>query len=309
MDGTVSVAAAQPWHPGELAIQRRAGVEEQMAAVGPRAIRDHLIEQHRAFYPMLPFIVVGAVDLEGNAWATMLAGRPGFLNSPDPKTLRVTGRAEVSDPAAAGLDDGDAVGLLGIELETRRRNRLNGTIRRKDAAGFDIAVEHSFGNCAKYFTRRQHWFAGNPTALADGDAQTSDVLDDRAGRMIRNADTLFVASYLDWQDGRRQVDVSHRGGQAGFVGVGEDGVLTIPDCAGNRFFNTLGNILENPKCGLMFIDFETGDLLHLTGDGEVVFDATELAGFRGAERLLRVRTRKAVFRQGSLSLRFASAPL
>ena len=41
----------------------------------------------------------------------------------------------------------------------------------------------------------------------------------------------------------RQVDVSHRGGKAGFVRIGEDGVMTMPDFAGNLFFATLGNFI------------------------------------------------------------------
>ncbi|MGO7969101.1 flavin-nucleotide-binding protein, partial [Rhizobium ruizarguesonis] len=70
-------------------------------------------------------------------------------------------------------------------------------------------------------------------------------LDDRARQMVEGADTFLVASYVDRDNGERQVDVSHRGGNAGFVHIGADGVLTIPDFPGNRFFNTLGNFLVN----------------------------------------------------------------
>src|SRR3546814_14766932 len=66
-------------------------------------------------------------------------------------------------------------------------------------------------------------------------------------------------------------DVSHRGGRPGFVRVTEDdgrSVLTIPDFSGNQFFNTLGNIAINPRAGLLFVDFATGDLLTLTGRSE-----------------------------------------
>jgi predicted pyridoxine 5'-phosphate oxidase superfamily flavin-nucleotide-binding protein len=236
----------------------------------------------------------------------MLSGRPGFLSVPDPRTLHVTAAAAASDPAALGLEDGDAVGLLGIQLETRRRNRVNGSVRRREASGFDVAVEHSFGNCDKYITVRQHSFARDPFARVEIETLKSEALNGRMTRMIREADTLFVASYLDPEDGRRQVDVSHRGGEAGFVRVGGDGTIEIPDFAGNSFFNTLGNILENPKCGLLVVDFEKGDLLHLSGDGEVVFDAPELSRFEGAKRFWRFRTRTAVLQFKALPLRFTS---
>src|ERR1700754_1688100 len=83
MDSMIKTAPDSPWHEGELAIQRHIGVADQMATVGRRTIRDHLTEQHRAFYPQLPFIVAGTVDAAGDAWVTVLSGRPGFLRAPD----------------------------------------------------------------------------------------------------------------------------------------------------------------------------------------------------------------------------------
>jgi predicted pyridoxine 5'-phosphate oxidase superfamily flavin-nucleotide-binding protein len=306
MDGIFPIKPQSPWHEGELTLQRSAGVLDKMAAVGLHNIRHHLIPQHREFYPLLPFIVMGVVDLNGEAWATLLSGRPGFIGSPNDKTLFIDARVDPSDPAAPGTEDGDAVGLLGMQLETRRRNRANGTIRRSSADRFDVEVEDSFGNCPRYITIRQHSFAREPDAPFESRREDADHLDPRARRMIENADTLFVASYLDRDDGRRQVDVSHRGGRPGFVDIDARGTLSIPDFNGNRFFNTLGNILKNPRCGLLFVDFETGDMLQMTGVGSVVLDRPEVEAFQGAERLLRFRPLRIVHRANAFPLRFAS---
>ncbi len=100
--------------------------------------------------------------------------------------------------------------------------------------------------------------------------------------MIEQADTFFVASYFDREDVHRQVDVSHRGGKSGFVRIGEDGAFTIPDFAGNLFFNTLGNILVNRRARLLFADFETNDMLQLSGEAEMLLDSQETAAFQGA---------------------------
>ncbi len=62
-----------PWHEGELALQRSVGVIEHMDAVGRRVLRNFLLDQHREFFPLLPFVVIGAVDPEG------LPGRPSGL--------------------------------------------------------------------------------------------------------------------------------------------------------------------------------------------------------------------------------------
>lgn len=305
MDGFATIDAGSPWHEGELEIQRRAGVVEQMDSVGRRNVRDHLIEQHRAFYPQLPFVAAGAVDPAGDVWATVLAGAPGFLASPDPFTLTVSAGRNPDDPADAGLEDGDSIGLLGIELHTRRRNRLNGVIRRESTGSFAIEARESFGNCPQYIRLRDFRIARNPAERGSPAPKRMDALDDEARATISAADTLFLASYVDGAWGERRVDASHRGGRPGFVRVDADGTLIIPDFAGNNFFNTLGNIRTNAKAGLAFVDFSTGDMLQLTGEAEVILDAPEIVAFTGAERLLRIRPRKVVRRRDALPLRWS----
>lgn len=294
-----------PFHRGEVALQNTVGVAERMEAFGRRVIRDHMPDQHRDFYRQLPFIVLGAVDGAGDAWVTLLTGRPGFMTSPDPQRLAFAANTDPQDPATASLSERAAIGLLGIELHTRRRNRMNGTLLELTNEGFEVAVEHAFGNCPQYiqlrdfsFVREPGEFSGVPAAL------TPDMESEQVRAMIAAADTFFVASYVDDATGRH-VDASHRGGKAGFVRINADGSLTIPDFAGNLHFNTLGNILLNPKVGLVFPDFETGDMLHLTGDAEVMLDSDEIAAFQGAERLWVFRPRQIVLRPAALALRFA----
>ncbi|HJR21439.1 MAG TPA: pyridoxamine 5'-phosphate oxidase family protein [Dongiaceae bacterium] len=296
--------APSPWHAGELAMQRSAGSAEKLATRGHLLLRDHLIDQHRQFYPLLPFIVAGAVDRGGDAWATISAGQPGFLQSPDPHHLSIAAARDPNDPTDAGLNDGDAVGLLGIELHTRRRNRLNGLVRRADAEAFDVQVQQSFGNCPQYIQLRDFEFVRDPALPTEAVPRELPRLDDRACAMIAGADTFFVASYVDDAEHGRAVDVSHRGGRPGFVRVGTDGVLTIPDFSGNRFFNTLGNLIANPKAGLLFVDFETGDELQLTGDAEVILSSPEIATVQGAERLWRFAARRILHRRDALPLRW-----
>ena len=295
------------WHAGERTLQEKIGVAEKMASVGQRVIRPYLLDQHRDFYAQLPFILLGSVDPAGDAWATLLAGQPGFLSAPTTAALHVSALRDPSDPASRGMRDGDAIGLLGIELQTRRRNRLNGILRRASDGSFDVEVDQSFGNCPQYIQQRSPHFARDPFLPFTGDVHESRDLDAPARAMIEAADTFFVASYVDRDDGHRQVDVSHRGGKAGFVRVSEDGLLTIPDFAGNLFFATLGNMLVNGKAGLVFVDFENGDLLQLSGDGELVLDSPEIAAFQGAERLWTFRPRHVVRRAGAVALHWTFA--
>ena len=148
---TVDTATvASPWHDGERAIQQRVGVAERMEAFGRKVIRSFIPDQHRAFYAQLPFLLAGAVDDAGRPWATVIEGTPGFMHSPDPRTLVIGARRAGDDPALAGLTAGAAIGLLGIELHTRRRNRLNGTVSALTDDGFAVRVGQAFGNCPQY---------------------------------------------------------------------------------------------------------------------------------------------------------------
>ncbi|HEY9102229.1 pyridoxamine 5'-phosphate oxidase family protein [Chitinimonas sp.] len=300
--------AGSPWHTGEVALQRRAGVEKQMDAVGRRVVRSYMPEQHREFFPQLPFAVFGSVDAQGDAWASLLSGGVGFLQSPDPRSLTAEFPRDPADPADAGMGDGQPVGLLGIELHTRRRNRMNGLLSRSGPERFRLDVVESFGNCPQYIQLRQFEATRAPGTPSPEGPQWLPALDERAQALIAGADSFYVASYVDLEDGQRKVDVSHRGGRPGFVRQNADGSLTIPDFAGNLFFNTLGNILLNGKAGLVFVDFERGDLLQLSGDAEVLLDSPETAAFQGAERLWRFIPRRMVYRPQALSLRWAKQP-
>ena len=291
------------WHEGEKLMQEKVGVAERMAVVGQRVIRDHMPDQHREFYAQLPFVVLGSVDPQGDPWATFLVGKPGFMSSPAPTVLEIAAHADPGDPAGEGMREGDPIGLLGIEMHTRRRNRMNGVIALGEAR-IRVDVDQSFGNCPRYIQLRDFDFARDPAEPFAGVVEDLSQLDSPARAMIESADALFVATYADREE-RRQVDVSHRGGKAGFVRIAEDGTLTVPDFNGNFFFSTLGNIVLNGKAGLVFVDYGSGDMLQMTGDAEVILDSPEIAAFQGAERLWTFRPRRVLRRLGALALRWS----
>lgn len=292
------------WHDGERALQAHVGVVDRMAELGARVIRPFMPDQHRAFYSQLPFVILGSVDTSGAAWATVVEGEPGFLASRDPVSLSLGALPHGDDPALGGIHDGAALGLLGIELHSRRRNRVNGTLHLSSGVPL-LEVSQSFGNCPQYIQLRDATLSRAPTAPPPDPAEELPALDAAARAMIANADTFFVASYADRVDTGRQVDVSHRGGKPGFVRVDADGTLTIPDFSGNLFFATLGNVLLNGQAGLVFIDFESGDLLQMSGKAEVVLDSPEIATFAGADRLWTFVPQRIVRRPGALALRWS----
>lgn len=295
-----------PFHRGEQIIQARTGKRQAIERFGRHAVRSYMPDQHREFFPQLPFIVVGAVDDSGWPWATLLSGKPGFVESPTPTSLVIDALFVDGDPVAEPFKTvGSQIGVLGIEMPTRRRNRVN--VRVSSVSDLvELKVDQSFGNCPQYIQARDIVFVREPgeqTSAQETIEFTSIGESEKAS--IETADSFFVASFINTElrPDIEGVDVSHRGGMPGFVKV-EGNTLTIPDYPGNFLFNTLGNFLLNPKAGLVFPDFKTGDLLMLTGRVEILWeDHPEIQAFKGAERGWRLTVEQGKWLKDALPFR------
>lgn len=291
------------FHAGETAIQQRAGFGEQVASVGQRFIRDAMPEQHQLFFAQLPFAVLGVLDAQGYPRAGVLAGAPGFLSAPDEHHLDKLSGAVVGEGMAEGLRPGAPFGLLGIEAHTRRRNRLNGWVAQAAGVRLRLQVAQSFGNCPKYIhPRRAEW-----APLADAAPQVVRGWDVAACRIVAEADTFFIASAhpeaAHASAPTHGVDVSHRGGEPGFVRI-DGATLSVPDYPGNRFFNTLGNLALNPRAGLLFIDFAARELLQLRVRARLEWLPPQDETPTRPGRVLHVAIEEAVRMRGALPLKW-----
>jgi uncharacterized protein len=295
--------ALSTWHEGERAVQRMAGSADRLER---RIFPPFMPDDHRWFVEQLPLLVVGSVDAHGRPWASLLSGPPGFARSPDPRTLSVTAVPVDGDPLAEALAPGAPLGVLGIDFPTGGRIRLNGRVAARSPGGFTLALDQSFGNCPKYIYPRVP-VERVPRPAQPGASSPGEGLDAQARALVARADTFFVASQALPQGGDpavHGVDASHRGGPPGFVQVAPDGTLTVPDYRGNRYFNTLGNFVLNPRAGLLFPDFESGDLLLLSGPVELAFDEPAARALPGAERLWRVKPERSRWLRSGLGIRF-----
>lgn len=283
-----------PFHRGELIAQTLAGT----GAPGMTGIRPFMPDQHREFFGLLPYFFIATTDDDGWPVATVLTGQPGFIRSPDSNTLTVAALPRAGEPGAKLFVAGRPFGGLGLDFATRRRNRVNGQITAAGRGGLTLEVLQSFGNCPQYIQTR---------AVAPGPASTTPAAalafpTAEALAQIVHADTMFVATNAAGENGG--VDISHRGGLPGFVKVAGD-VLTIPDFRGNRFFNTLGNLVLDDRAALLFVDFETGDLLHLQGRAEIDWEPPGGEWPEGVQRQWRLTVERAWRRPAALPLRWA----
>jgi hypothetical protein len=230
------------------------------------------------------------------------------LATPDIYTLEVTVKPLLGDPFATILARDIEIGILGIELHTRRRNRLNGIVTDVGLNSFSVKVKQSFGNCPQYIQART-FSSSDDNKNIQPSASDFLVLGIEELSIINASDTFFIATaYQDSAaDATQGIDVSHRGGKPGFVRVDDDRTLIIPDFSGNNHFNTFGNLELNPRAGLLFIDFDQGDLLYLTGEAKVIWHGDEINRYAGAKRLLMFHLDQGYRVRGGLPSRW-SAP-
>lgn len=292
------------YHSGSRAVQDRVGVRDLADHLG-RAIGEGIRPVVAAFLELQPLLVLGAADpVDGRVWASAVTGAPGFVRATGPRRISVaTGTSGASggadgpspaDPLATALaTPGTPVGTIVLDPRTRRRMRLNGRLL-PTPRGFAVETDRVFANCPKYIQRREAYETVDRTP---GSPLRGTELTAEQRVFLAAADTFFLATLHPDGTG---AELSHRGGNPGFVHVTSPRTLTWRDHPGNSMFLTLGNLARDPRAGLLFLDWTTGRTLQLTGEA-----ATRFAP--DGERTVRFTLTEAVDTPAALPLRW-SAP-
>ncbi|HJU84574.1 MAG TPA: pyridoxamine 5'-phosphate oxidase family protein [Holophagaceae bacterium] len=259
-----------PFHEGERAVQARAG-ETATALLDAPMIGTSIMPGALPFIARQAWAVLAGFDAARRLWCSALVGEPGFAAaSADGTELRFDlRRAPVhpDNPLLTSHPVDRPAGALFLEPATRRRLRVNGRISESTPDELRLEVAEAFPNCPKFIRPRDlDGLRRRPPAPVEA-RRGSGVDGDLASRLAA-ADTVFLATLHP----ERGVDASHRGGPPGFLEVLDERTLRLPDFAGNGLFQSFGNLAVDPRAALFLPDFERGDLLHLTGGAEVVFD-------------------------------------
>lgn len=240
-----------------------------MAARLEGIVQPEIVPGARAFLAEQQALAVATSDVHGRPWASLWLGARGFVHTPDGRTVELDfERTLRTDEDPVALTRGAPVGMLAINLQTRKRLRINGVVTALDAARATIEVREAYPNCPKYIQKREPRPSTETTSAPTRRGRT---FDDERRELIRRVDTVFVAT----QHATRGLDASHRGGAPGFVHVLDERTLRLPDYPGNGIFNTFGNLELDPRVGLVLVDFANQRALSLTGRATVSFDVEE----------------------------------
>ncbi|MBW4617265.1 MAG: pyridoxamine 5'-phosphate oxidase family protein [Desmonostoc vinosum HA7617-LM4] len=267
------------FHSGEIRVQIQAGVREEAQSLGS-VITSNIKPSAQEFLRTQQLAVSSTVDTNNRVWASLLTGKPGFLQVLNMQTIQIHATLIQTDPLYQNLYSNNDIGLLVIDLANRKRVRLNGQAEVHQET-IKVQIQQAFFNCPKYIQVR-HIQKTVTDLQEEPEACVRDDLSEANQLWITQADTFFIASY--YQEGG--ADASHRGGFPGFVQVVNSNKLVFPDYSGNNLFQTFGNLIMNPNSGLLFIDFAQGHTLQLSGQAKIIWDLDRLIEFAGAQRLV-----------------------
>ncbi|REE91662.1 hypothetical protein A8990_104170 [Paenibacillus taihuensis] len=288
------------FHEGERIVQRLTG-EGWIAEQNSKMISSQFSNGIINFLKTQQFAVISYKDQKGSVWVTFLSGEAGFINVLDEQRAEIQAGLIVGESIA--MHEPHQIGLLIIDTERRIRVRING-IATREQDRFVVVAHQIYGNCPKYIQKRE--------LLTDQNTNGAFISEHRNNRLdraqenwISTADTFYIGTTND----KGEMDASHRGGNPGFIHVLNAETLLIPDYQGNSLYNTLGNIQSNPSTGLLFIDYDHGHLLQLTGVARLIWEEAEADSFSGAGLLVRFEIRQVLQLNNATELRWGEMEL
>ena len=255
------------YHQGELEAQFRAG-ERNLSERNAKAVSNKITPGAVNFLQNQPFIIATTRNSAGEVYASAISGKPGYLKVINEQNIEIDTVLVTSNPMDVfwkNIKEDQSIGLLFIELSSRRRYRVNGKVQLAKGKLL-ISIHQAYPNCPKYIQQRQIKPSGEK--VFSNKFLAGITLTEEIQKVISTSDTFFVGS----SDSEGRLEASHRGGPRGFVVIEDSSTLLIPDYSGNSMFNTLGNFMVNPNAGLLFIDFENRRTLQLIGTSEIIWN-------------------------------------
>ena len=284
------------YHEGEITVQQRAGAFDA-ADLEFNGLGSEFDARAASFLALQRWAVIAATDRKHLLWASLLHGKPGFLQVRDPRTLNVTASLLSGDPLAESFREEAEIGMLVLDPRIRRRMRINGRALMQASGQLYLTAREVYANCPKYIQRRE---IVREEAIRQSRPMESSTFSEAQRRWIERADTFFIGS-VHQQAG---MDCSHRGGNPGFVRVKDNRHVVFADYSGNNMFQTLGNLSLDSRAALLFLDFETGGTLQVSGRAKIIWDEALAREWAGAQRLIEVEVLKTLEAVSAFPLRW-----
>ncbi|KAH8722923.1 hypothetical protein GQ44DRAFT_711077 [Phaeosphaeriaceae sp. PMI808] len=277
-----------------------------------------------------PLLALGTLDSQYRPWTTLWGGTPGFSEplggglvgtrafvdlQHDPVVHALVPKAQQGNMLQSN-NAGKVLAGLAIDLMTRKRVKIAGqmvaggvqevNVKYEEGHEDDVTptkqsqiqlvtkIDQSLGNCPKYLNQYQLEAQRVESKLISDGA----VLTERGRELIDKSDMFFLSTSAG-----EDMDVNHRGGPPGFVRILSSNEIVYPEYSGNRLYQSLGNLQLNPKIGITFPDYDTGDVLYITGTTDILVGVDAANLLQGSNLVVKITIGEARLVQRGLSFR------
>ncbi|KAF2128863.1 oxidoreductase-like protein [Dothidotthia symphoricarpi CBS 119687] len=278
-----------------------------------------------------PLLALGTLDSKSRPWTALWGGIVGFTEILGggyigTKTL-VNSK---NDPVVQALvgdvnwgmtlqqqEGGKMIAGLTIDLITRKRVKIAGkmvagTLKKEEIESESteeqkgavpdthaqiqliMKIEQSLGNCPKYLNQ----YKIEPALLSSELVSQGPELSDAGKALIEQCDMFFLTTST-----QIDMDTNHRGGLPGFVRIISSNQIIFPEYSGNRFYQSLGNLLANDRIGLTFPNYETGEVLYTTGTATILVGTDAARLLPGSNLAVQIRLEETIFVKRGLPFR------
>ena len=254
---------------GQQALQKITG-EEEIAKSRIPMLREELHPRSIKFIESQIFAFLGSEDVDGDIWLSLLVGERGFIHVPSLQEIKLDLSKVLTtreDIFYKNIKTNSTVGLLFHEAIRRARYRAWAKASEVDGH-LSFAIRMGYPSCPKHIQKEEIKLPESVATKTKARQEKGTILGQFEKEWISKAHTFFITTQTENGD----IESSHRGGDPGFIEILEDGKLRVPDYFGNSIYSTLGNIYVNPKAALLFVDYEKGETLQITGTAALQFD-------------------------------------
>jgi ferredoxin-NADP reductase/predicted pyridoxine 5'-phosphate oxidase superfamily flavin-nucleotide-binding protein len=317
----MAFSIGMPWNEGEEKMHSLLRVPPQ-----DNPTSTMLTPQASFMFQRAPLLAFGTLDSQDRPWVTLWGGSPGFSESLGQGMVGTRTLVDGEhDPVIQALvadgkgfekprsrEDAKLIAGLAIDLMTRKRVKTAGRLvgcmvqevetepegdtpaKSQNLLQIVTKIEQSLGNCPKYLNQ----YEIRPAPVASKLVTEGASLSDEGRDLITAADMFFLSTSTE-----DDMDVNHRGGPQGFVRIMSRTEIVYPEYSGNRLYQSLGNLQLNPKIGLVFPNYSTGDVLYITGTTEILTDKDATNVLPGSNLAVKITINKARFVSNGLPFR------
>lgn len=270
------------YHPEEVRVRESPGTSEQAEFLAGIA-HPSICASSRDFLAAQRWVVVASRSQDRRVWCSLFTSAPTFISIPDEHTMRINVLTMTEDPIFSRLSNSSSptrnIELLAADFLNMRRVMVKGEMEISSGA-LTVHVREVASFCRKHVRpndseRSRVWAPTTDAPTVMPIRRHNIILDALQQAWIRTVNCFFIATY----NAAGEAECWAPWWASPPCQVVDNRTLLLPCFSDNGMYNTIDNLTHDSRAGLLFLDYEHGTTLQVTGRGQVIHDPAWTARF------------------------------